>query len=307
MSTALITSQADLAATIPSMLGFAPEESAVLVFEKNGSVVCTARANLDTEHVTATVAHVATHAPTSVSLVVYTSQDATTAAAWVERLTAAIEPWLTCHSGYVLSNVYHEKGHTPQRLDHTPAAVAAFTAAGTVTAASRAEAMNTVTATRPHADVTANIDTAAIPATENARREVEDALVQYLTSHDQAPEPATIAQWLIAMNASQIREPVLKRLIDADTNPRDHAGRMLALIQLAPLVEQTAAATAFTAALIWLTGDCARAHALAQEASRANPTNVLAELITHACANGIAPELFADTVAEMPLNQLRNP
>ena len=306
MSTALITSQADLAATIPSMLGFQPEESAVLVFEKDGAVVCTARADLDTEQVTATVAHVAAHAPTSVSLVVYTSQDATVAAAHVERLTASVEPWLTCHSGYVRSNMYYTGGQAPASLDRTPAAVAAFTAAGTVTAGSRAEAMDMVTATRPDARVAAELVNATVPDTVASRRQVEDAVIAYLTSHTPPPDPATIATWLIAMNASEIREPVLKRLSEADTNPRDHAARMLALVQLAPRVEQAAAATAMAAALIWLTGDCARAHALAQEATRANPANVLGELVTQACANGMAPDIFTDAIAAMTLDQVRN-
>lgn len=305
VSTALITSQADLACTIPSMLGFQPEESAVLVFEKNGSVVCTARADLETEQVTATVAHVAAHAPTSVSLVVYTSQDATAAAAHVERLTAAVEPWLTCHGGYVRSNMYYSQGKAPRRLDHTPAAVAAFTAAGTVTAGSRGEAMDMVTATRPDAGVAAALVTATIPDTAGSRRHVEDAVVAYLTSHTPPPDPATIAGWLIAMNASEIREPVLKRLSEADTSGRDHAARMLALVQLAPRVEQAAAATALAAALIWLTGDCARAHALAQEATLADPANVLGELVTQACANGMPPDIFTDAIAAMTLDQVR--
>lgn len=305
MTTATVTSASDLAATIPSLLGFAPEESAVLVFEKNGAIMCTARADLDPAQVSATVTHLADHEPTSVSLVIYTNQPATVASELVERLEAVIPATLACHSGFVRAGIYQGGGLPPVRLDHTPAAVAALATEGVTVAPSRREAMELVPAVQPDQEVAVQLADATIPESVEERRQVEDAVVTYLTSDAATPDAATVAMWLAAMQASEIREPVLKRLADHGPGARDHAARMLGLVQQAPRIDATASATATAAALMWMTGDCARAAALAQEASRAHAGNVLAQLVAQACKNGVEPHVFTDMLAEMDLNALR--
>lgn len=159
----------------------------------------------------------------------------------------------------------------------------------------------------------------------SARRAMENEIVSYLFSFGaqrgsdiadgpSAPPAARIlAQWVIGLADSRIREPVLWRLAERyefGIRPSDASQRLRTLDTWCLLVREvphaySASISSCAAAFAWQVGNGALADILATHALQADPRSVLSSLVQQATRQGVHPETWINMLQSLRVSQLR--
>lgn len=148
------------------------------------------------------------------------------------------------------------------------------------------------------------------PAGARQRRELEDSILAYFGGRRGAPGPRELAEWAVGLGDSRVREPVLWRLSPASPDEGlDHsveeivsAWTWLIRATPAPMVAPMAAALA---AFAWQSGNGVLARISASHALDADPTSRLGRLVIRAMNRSTSPSVWIDLMRSMTVDELR--
>jgi hypothetical protein len=308
MNIPVLRDTTELVASIPTLLGFQPTESAVICFfGADKHLILTARTDLGTKAHEDLIARVLPHNPTGAVIAVYSEHPSRTSERALNKILAAFTKHVEARIGYVRDGSFHELYGDTVSIDITPTALAelAFAGHNVTPAASRDEVIAELTRSEPNpvleSFITAHDGNLFGEATA---RQVEDSLIDYLTGHGPVSNTEH-ARWVSRLHDQAVREPALKRLASDPVACRTAKDRMVHLTQTTPRTERTAAAFAFAAALAWLCGSGVEAEALAGIGREADPSNVLAGLVEQGSQIGVDPNVFREMLTDMTLDELR--
>lgn len=308
-----ITHVADLVAAVPTLLGFYPQDSVVVIFLKARKVTVTLRADLvDADRVDDLVRSVITD---PIRTVPHHDAVAIVVVSPTRRpdVAAAVEAAATCHGVTVLTTIgvaaieagarweclttcrcrdddgYDGScgGELPDPAS-TPAAVQAVIERGLVTAASRDELWRRLAPTDP--------------ATLERRARLLDTTITTDTGDHAGgaaeAEDERIVALGMALTDERVRETALQRCLDDPD--RAHEKLLIELTRGLP-GRWAANPAAILAVSALLRGDGACAAVALDRALGADPTHRLARLMQHAVAEGITPAQLRDVFAWNPL------
>ena len=307
-----------LLASLPYLLGFRPERSAVLVWLVQGRLLLTQRLDLpgDDAELAAWIDVAWTHAAAPVAdeivvvLVGGAQECAGAATAVAER--AAVE-------GVALRDVLRwederwwsllcddEECCPPAGRTIDPSirdvVAAEFALLGRAPRGSRQEVEAELDVDEDRAREVAAVRSARPRARgrEAWRDRCLAALLEYVAAEDQpVPEASEAAEHLAALADIRVRDTVLWELCRADQDELDRAlTRLQGLVRVAPAGRVAPVAT--TAALCaWLAGDGARAGIALERALADDPRYSLATLLAGSMTNGLPPSAWRESMATL--------
>ncbi|MEI2712870.1 MAG: DUF4192 domain-containing protein [Nocardioides sp.] len=301
----------DVLALIPMTLGFAPQESLILL-SLRGPDSFHARITLPdlsvpnsgppTEFVQALVGPVLQHGLIEVILVAITSRPGAG-----ESCVLAVGRALESHGVLVRDSLLADGQHWwPLSVDHGRGSArrydlsdhpfhAAAVLRGKVIHASREEMEQTLSPDPQRMEVVDAKLASRVDSIQNTAQVALEhwslALVAECTARRRVPTPEEVARLLLALRDLRIRDAALVRLTRADA--RDQVDFWRHVATSAP-PEVRAAPAALTGFAAWLNGDGALAWAAVKVAEQAESGYSLAVLLTDALEHAINPSVWDD-------------
>ena len=309
-----------VAAAIPVMLGFHPQNSAVLILTVDDTIALTMRIDLpdatavetDSDYaqtwlapVTSTIARTFDHPEAFVVFYPTGTLDPTTAGGLLsaldaigtgvrESLMVTGDRWhcLTCGTGTPARGCCPETGTTITEADR--AHVRALLGDAPVAASREALAEEIAPA---HEEARARVAAliADLPQVDEDNR---DAHIQAFHDALSATEldDATSARLLAGLADTRVRDTVLWDIVHSDAPAQQQACALLrALTRLAPDAHLAPPAT-LLAACTWMRGDGARALLALDRAADGDPQYTLSELVSGLITSGMPPSTWVDGV-----------
>ncbi len=142
------------------------------------------------------------------------------------------------------------------------------------------------------------------------RRRIEDAILAYFGGRRPAPGPRELAEWAVGLGDSRVREPLLWRLSPAspddgfDQSVEEIVSAWTWLIRATP-VPVVAPMSAALAAFAWQSGNGVLARIAASHALDSDPTSRLGRLVIRAMNRSTSPSVWIDLMRSMTVDELR--
>ncbi|MEI8261014.1 MAG: DUF4192 domain-containing protein [Actinomycetes bacterium] len=323
MSTIVLASPSSLVASLPFLVGFTPEESVVLVWLREGSIVLTQRADLPRvvrQDWLLTLWQHATAPEADAIVIVGTSSDPRVSRVVVSVAEYAVARGLVVRDALVVSNgswssvLCSEPScccHQPQAIPESVrmAVAAEFAYLGVAPATSR-QSLEIEVQARVDPLVIRQLSQRGIrrPSTVHAvevwRNRAIDETCAWLTG---SPESrASLARVIAGLQDVRVRDVFLWDCASAEHDAlRRVIPRLQEGVRCAP--ESLVAPVATVCAVVWwLLGDGARARLSIGRCVQADPEYLLGQLIAQAIAAGLPPSAWRSAAMGISRKQCRD-
>lgn len=332
-----LKSPVDVAASIPYLLGFVPNDSTVLLFidRERSTVVFVCRLDYPLpaeagglEPFSKLCQRAATEGATSVAIIMYPAVGDTNFGRFSANLVAVAEDaglevvaWGAVSWGTWID--LDDPTRTPVEIAKASSAVASEWVGqrrSFLPDRKSLEACVSGPETPLALDVRRLVDqNLARPVANlnsaNGRRHIEQSILDYLTdprANVPEPEPVVLATWIAGLLDSRVREPVLWRLAkpyfkgaDPDTATIRRAVDRLAFICRNCPHEAAAPVASTLAAAAWQSGNGALALIAADYSLKCDPNNTLADVVQEALGRGVPPRIWISILGSMSMSDMR--
>lgn len=326
-----LASPAALCAAVPHLLGFTPDDSAVLVWLSGGRIVVTQRVDLPDpsapldEWVTHLWAHAGARMADEIILVIcWEGSDpfpheplATAVAARARDLGQGVRDLLHLQGARWRSLLCRDSSCCPPTGHRIPdsvggAVAAEFVIEGRVPRSGRGQVLQefdpdtAVMAQVLATGILGGLRRPGVVARERWRESILSNLLVWLQHSDTPAPPARVAHLLRGLHDIRVRDTVLWELSRWGHETRHVAlGQFTRLVVAAPGRYVVAPATC-AAVTAWLVGDGVRASAALARATSEDASYSLATLIDSALAQGMPPREWLQMMATLPRDVCRH-